>query len=86
MWTNNHTKSLQLYSISMNKKEFERFKGLISDEQVHQLSAPKIMNTLRLKNIIQLMLNNPDTSLEHIFFVHDPCDIRKPHSDRLEVI
>ena len=64
----------------MNKQEFDRFKGLLNGEQVHQLSSKVVIDALRTQSVNRLL----ETQANHLYLVHDPCDIRKPHSEKLE--
>lgn len=73
-------RNLQLYKISMDKKEFDRFKGLLNGDQVHELASDFIVNNIRKRGIANLQENG----VEEVFLVHDPCDIRKPYSSKLE--
>lgn len=73
-------KSLQLYKIAMDKREFDRLKGLLDGTQVQELSCEKIIHVLKASSISQLK----EQGKAQIYLLHDPCDIRKPHSEKLE--
>jgi len=64
----------------MDKREFDRLKGLLDGSQVQELTHEKIINVVRDSAINKL--KSPDKN--QIYLLHDPCDIRKPYSEKLE--
>lgn len=68
----------QLWTISDDKREFERIRNLFNGELKSVLDEPKISAALRAETAVEL------GGEERVFALHDPCDIRKPYSDKLE--
>jgi len=64
--------------MSKDKKEFDRFKGLLNGSQVNVLNSEDLIKALFSK--AELKVKNA----ESIYLLHDPCDIRKPNSSELE--
>ena len=58
----------------------QSFKGLISGKQVNTLSSDLIMSDLQAKSLEVL------TGQEYLYVLHDPCDIRKEYSDKMEYL
>lgn len=72
--------SIQLWSISTDSNEYERFHNLISGQMV---------NTLDLELLNKHLLINSVSSQQgqcRVVVVHDGSDIRKPESERLEYL
>jgi len=71
-------KSIQLWSISDDKAEFERSKRLIDGSLISVLDDKKISDALREHGTGCLGNEN------RVIVLYDPCDIRKAHSEKLE--
>jgi len=71
-------KKIQLWSISTNKKEYERFHNLINGNLVNVLDAEK-MNANLLINSVSKLLGEL-----RVVVIYDGSDIRKPESEILE--
>lgn len=66
--------------MSLEKKEYDRFKGLLNGRQVNELSSDKLMASLFSKAELKVQKSSS------VYLLHDPCDIRKPYSSDLEQI
>lgn len=64
-------KSIQLFNISLDRAEFERFRNLINGSLKSKLEEKLINNTL-LKNTTESF-----KSEKTVFILHDPSEIRK---------
>jgi len=71
-------KSIRLWSISTDKAEFERSKRLINGKLKSVLDDEKISEALREHGASSLK------DQERLIILHDPCDIRKEYSEKLE--
>lgn len=71
-------KNIRLWSISTDKKEYERFHNLLSGNLVNVLDVEK-MNA----NLIINSLSNLSGELR-VVVIYDGSDIRKPESQKLE--
>ena len=73
-------KSIQLWKISKNSKEYQRFHNLIKGE---------LVNTLDVKTLNKNLLINSISCLKgqyRVVVIHDGSEIRKPESKELENI
>lgn len=68
-------KTTRLYTIAQDKKEYNRFKSLLDGSLKSVLNNEKISQALR-ENSVEAM-----SGQQHITLIHDPCDIRKEHSN-----
>jgi len=64
--------------MSIDKKEYDRFKGLLSGCQVNELSSEELMKSLFTKAELKVGKSSS------VYLLHDPCDIRKPYSSDLD--
>jgi len=73
-------KSIQLWKISKNSKEYQRF---------HNLIKGKLVNTLDVKTLNKNLLINSISCLKcqyRVVVIHDGSEIRKPENQELENI
>lgn len=70
----------QLWTIAKDANEYERMHNLFSGKLKSILNDEKISSALREKTAISL------GGEELVFALHDPCDIRKPYSKKLDNI
>ena len=70
----------QLWTFAKDANEYERMHNLFSGKLKSVLNDEKISSALREKMAISL------GGEELVFALHDPCDIRKPYSKKLENI
>jgi hypothetical protein len=68
----------QLWTIATNKREFERMRDLFNGRLKSVLDDEKVSTALREEMAIEL------GSSEVVYALHDPCDIRKRYSEKLE--
>ena len=68
----------QLWTISTDKREFERMRDLFNGKLKSILDDEKISTALRKELAIEL------GDSEVVYALHDPCDIRKRYSEKLE--
>ena len=68
----------QLWTISTDKREFERMRDLFNGKLKSVLDDEKISTALREEMAIEL------GNSEVVYALHDPCDIRKRYSEKLE--
>lgn len=73
-------KSIQLWTISEDKAEYERSKRLLDGSLKSVLDEEKTSAAIRKHSVAAL---GDETRL---IMLHDPCDIRKEHSEKLEKI
>jgi len=73
-------KTTQLFAISKDKKEFNRFKSLIDGSLKSILDNEKISEALRENSVAAM------SGQKQVILIHDPCDIRKKYSKELENI
>jgi len=73
-------KNIQLWKISENNKEYERFHNLINGELVSKLNVEIINKNLLINSIACLK------GQLRVVVIHDGSDIRKPESEQLENI
>jgi Zn-dependent M16 (insulinase) family peptidase len=71
-------KTTRLFSITDNKKEYNRYKSLLDGSYQSILDNQKISHVLR-KNSVEAM-----SGQKQIILIHDPCDIRSIHANKLE--
>jgi hypothetical protein len=71
-------KSIRLWSISENRAEFERSKRLLDGSLKSVLDEKKISDAIREYTVADL------ADEARLIVLHDPCDIRKPESRKLE--
>lgn len=72
--------TIRLWTVAQDKKEFERFRNLFNGNLKSVIDEEKISTILRENTA------NALGTEERVFVLHDPCDIRKPHSQKLENI
>ena len=60
------------------RNEYESFKGLLSGKQANTLDRTTLLHCVVEKTKLDL------GSAQRVYLLHDPCDIRKPHSSDLE--
>lgn len=60
------------------RNDYESFKGLLSGKQVNTLDRTTLLSCVAEKTKLDL------GSAQRVYLLHDPCDIRKPHSSDLE--
>lgn len=70
--------TIRLWTLSEDKKEFERQRNLFNGELKSVIDAQKVSEILRKQTVEAL------GKQERVFALHDPCDIRKPHAKKLE--
>jgi len=68
----------QLWTIATDKREFERMRNLFNGKLKSVLDDEKISAALREEMAAELRGN------EVVYALHDPCDIRKRYSEKLE--
>lgn len=68
----------QLWTISSDKREFERMRDLFNGRLKSVLDDEKVSVALREEMAIEL------GNSEVVYALHDPCDIRKCYSEKLE--
>ena len=68
----------RLWTLAKDKREFERMKTLFNGELESVLDDRKISETLRRMSIGEL------SDEDIVIALHDPCDIRKAYSEKLE--
>jgi len=68
----------RLWTISTDKREYERMRNLFNGELKSVLDDEKISSALREATTIEL----GDSAV--VYALHDPSDIRKPYSEQLE--
>ena len=68
----------RLWTISTDKQEFERTRNLFNGKLKSVLDDEKISVALREEMAIEL------GSSEVVYALHDPCDLRKRYSEKLE--
>lgn len=68
----------RLWTLAKNKQEFERMRTLFSGELQSVLDDQKVSETLRQMSVEGLSDENV------VILLHDPCDIRKAYSEKLE--
>ncbi len=71
-------KSIQLWSISSDSKEYERFRNLINGEMVNTLDV-ELLNKNLLINSVSCLKGQ-----HRVVVIHDGSEIRKPESEQLE--
>ena len=64
--------------MSLDKRQYDVFKGLVSGKQVNTLEAGLLLKSVQSKSIAAL------SSSAYTYVLHDPCDIRKPSSSQME--
>jgi len=72
--------TIRLWTISRDKREFERYRNLFNGNLKSVIDEEKISTILRENTV------NALGQEKRVFALHDPCDIRKPHSQKLEHI
>jgi len=68
----------QLWTLADDKREFERMRNLFNGKLKSVLDDEIISSALRAEMAIELK-DEP-----FVYALHDPCDIRKPYSDKLD--
>ncbi len=71
-------KTIRLFTLAKDKNEYNRFKSLLEGSLKSVLDDEKISQAL-LENSSDAM-----SGQKQIILIHDPCDIRKEHSEELE--
>lgn len=64
--------------MSMDKRQYDVLKGLLSGNQVHTLSSDVLLRSVQSKTLSALGAS------DYVYVLHDPCDIRKPASAGME--
>jgi predicted RNA binding protein with dsRBD fold (UPF0201 family) len=70
--------TIRLWTLATNKKEFERMRTLVNGKLQSVLDDKKISETLRQMSVDGL------SDEDVVIALHDPCDIRKEYSEKLE--
>lgn len=71
--------SCKLFRISINKTEYERFqRTLTGDNKMSDLSPEMINHSLMADTLTKISKSS------EVYLIHDPSDIRKPHSSKTE--
>lgn len=73
-------KSLKIWSVSENRADYERSKRLLDGSLNTLLDDKKIRDALKDRTVSSLIKN------DSLILLHDPCDLRKEHSKKLEDI
>ena len=73
-------KSIQLWTISADRAEYERSKRLLDGSLKSVLDEEKTSEAIRKHSVAGL------GDEARLIMLHDPCDIRKEHSEKLEKI
>lgn len=68
----------RLWTLSSDHREYARYKSLLDGSLKSVLDAPKISNVLIGHGLTAF------GAAERLILLHDPCDIRKPYSTKLE--
>jgi len=71
-------KRIQLWHISTDKREYERFHNLINGNLVNVLDVEKMNENLLINSLSRL------SGELRVFVIYDGSDIRKPESEKLE--
>jgi len=71
-------KKIQLWSISTDKREYERFHNLINGSLVNVLDVDKMNENLLINSVSKL------AGELRVVVIYDGSDIRKPESENLE--
>lgn len=71
-------RTTRLWTLATDKREFERMKTLFDGELQSVLDDQKISETLRQMSVGEL------SDEDVIIAIHDPCDIRKEYSEKME--
>jgi len=71
-------KNIRLWSISKDKREYERFHNLINGKLVNVLDVKKMNENLLINSVSKL------TGELRVVVIYDGSDIRKPESEKLE--
>jgi len=66
--------------MSEDKKEYDRFKGLLNGEQTNVLDSELLMAELSNKAELK------NAKADSLYLLHDPCDIRKRNATDLEYL
>ena len=72
--------SLQLWSLSSDKAEFERQKRLLDG------SLKSVLDEATLSTALREIGTRQTAGQEEVVLLHDPCDIRKPYASELECL
>jgi predicted RNA binding protein with dsRBD fold (UPF0201 family) len=70
--------TIRLWTLANDKKEFERMRTLFDSSLQSVLDDQKISETLRQMSAAGL------SDEDIVIALHDPCDIRKEYSEKLE--
>jgi hypothetical protein len=73
------SKTIKIWTASQNKGEFTKMRRL--------LGSSELKNTLNDEKISEALLKNAVTKISNkdsLLIIHDPCDIRKEHSEKSE--
>jgi len=71
--------SCRLYAISNDKNEYKRLQRTLSGDNKMSVLDEDLINDTLTDDAIRKLSTEPD-----IYLIHDPCDIRKPHSRKAE--
>ena len=74
-------KDAKLWSISNSRTEYKRLKRTLSGDNKDNCLKANDVNNATLENALKTLATEDD-----IYIIHDPCDIRKPHSVEPECI
>jgi len=66
--------------MSLDKRQYDVFKGLVSGKQVNTLEVGVLLKSVQHKSLSAL------SSSAYTYVLHDPCDIRKPSSSQMEYL
>jgi len=72
---------INLYTMSENKLEYDRFRGLLNGEQVATLNSDVIIRCVQAKTLSDL-----GKGAKRLYILYDGCDIRKPNSKEMEYL
>lgn len=73
-------KSIRLWTIAEDKAEYERSKRLLDGSLKSVLDEEKIAEAIRAHSVAGL------GNEARLIMIHDPCDIRKEHAEKMEKI
>lgn len=71
--------SCKLYKISSNRNEYETFKRTLSGKNKMSNIEPQMVNDSLMESFTSKL-----SGIKEVFLIHDPSDIRKPHSHKTE--
>ena len=71
--------SCKLYTLSANKNEYKKVYRTISGDNKMSVLDDELINDTLIAEAIQSLSNEAN-----LYLIHDPSDIRKPHSTKAE--